>query len=146
MIRRQGTWVPYDLKPRDVFGGKNGKGFLHRIVTGDEQQIYYVNPNKRKLWGLPGQASTSSAWPNIHAAKIMLCIWWDQVGAICYEPLKPNETITGERPRLQLMRLSRAQRGRLSQYDLRHEKVILQHDNSRPHVAKPVKAYLEKLK
>lgn len=27
-----------------------------------------------------------------------------------------------------------------------HEKVILQHDNARPHVAKPVKTYLETLK
>ena len=27
-----------------------------------------------------------------------------------------------------------------------HEKVILQHDNARPHVAKPVKSYLETLK
>ncbi|EFN71404.1 hypothetical protein EAG_08946, partial [Camponotus floridanus] len=26
------------------------------------------------------------------------------------------------------------------------EKVILQHDNARPHVAKPVKTYLETLK
>ena len=32
------------------------------------------------------------------------------------------------------------------QYDQRHEKVILQHDNARPHVTKPVKTYLEKLK
>ena len=29
------------------------------------------------------------------------------------------------------------------QYEQRHEKVILQHDNARPHVAKPVKTYLE---
>ncbi|KAG5326329.1 MOS1T transposase, partial [Pseudoatta argentina] len=45
-------------------------------------------------------------------------------------------TITGDRYRLQLMRLSRALK----------EKVILLHDNARPHVAKPVKTYLETLK
>ena len=38
----------------------------------------------------------------------MLCIWWDQVGVIYYELLKPNETITGERYWTKLMRLSRA--------------------------------------
>ena len=60
--------------------------------------------------------------------------------------LTPNETITAERHRMQLMRLSRALREKRPQYEQRHEKVILQHDNARPHVAKPVKIYLETLK
>ena len=76
----------------------------------------------------------------------MLCIWWDQVNVIYYELLKPNETINGERYRTQLMRLSRALREKRPQYEQRHEKVILQHDNARPHVPKPVKIYLETLK
>ena len=65
---------------------------------------------------------------------------------IYYELLKPNETITGERYRMQLMRLSRALREKRPLYELRHEKVILQHDNTRPQVSKPVKTYLETLK
>ena len=105
-------------------------------MTGNEKWIHYSNPKRRKSWGLPGHASTSSFRPNIHTAKVMLCIWWDQVGVIYYKLLKPNETITGELYRTQLMRLSRAL----------HEKVILQHDNAQPHVAKPVKTYLETLK
>ena len=40
---------------------------------------------------------------------------------IFYELLKPNETITGERFRTQLMRLSRALREKRSQYEQRHE-------------------------
>ena len=60
----------------------------------------------------------------------MLCIWWDQVGVIQYELLKPNGTITGEGYRAQLMRLSRALREKQPQYEQRHEKVILQHDKS----------------
>ncbi|GJQ84612.1 hypothetical protein Trydic_g10222 [Trypoxylus dichotomus] len=75
-------------------------------------------------------------------SKVMLCIWSDQVGVIYYELLKPNETITGERYGLELMRLSRALRENRKQHEQRHEKVILQHDNARPHVAKPVKTYL----
>ena len=44
------------------------------------------------------------------------------------------------------MRLSRALKDKRSQYNERHDKVILQHDNARPHVAKVVKTYLETLK
>ncbi|GFT77420.1 mariner Mos1 transposase [Trichonephila clavipes] len=44
------------------------------------------------------------------------------------------------------MRLSRALKDKWPQYNERHDKVILQHDNARPHVAKVVKTYLETLK
>ena len=115
-------------------------------MTGDEKWIHYSYLKRRKSWGVPGHASTSSARPNIHAAKVVLCIWWDQVGVIYYKLLKPNETITGERYGTQLMRLSWTLRKKRPQYEQRNEKVILQHDNARPHVTKPVKTYLETLR
>ena len=97
-----------------------------------------------------------SSWPCFHVdgqteysftgSKVMLCIWWDQLGVVYYELLKPTETITGDRYRTQLMRLSRALKDKLPQYNERHDKVILQHDNARPHVTKMVKTYLETLK
>ena len=72
------------------------KSFLHRIVTGDEKWIHYDNSKKRKSWGLPGHASTSTAKPNIHEKKLMLYIcMWDQLDVVYYELLKPNEIITG---------------------------------------------------
>ena len=98
MIQKQGTWVPYDLKPRDVehrffaceqlLQREKMKGFLHGIVTGVEKWIHYSNPKKRKSWGLPGHASTSSAGPNIHAANVMLCIWlkWEVLPHPLYSP------------------------------------------------------------
>lgn len=156
MIRKVGNWVPYELKPRDVerrfftceelLKRQKRKGFLNRIVTGDEKWIKYDNPKRRATYGYPGHASTSTARPNIHAEKVMLCIWWDQLGVVYYELLKPNETITGAVYRRQLMRLSRALREKRPLYAERHNKVILQHDNARPHVAAPVKTYLETLK
>lgn len=76
----------------------------------------------------------------------MLCVWLDQLGVIYYELLKPSETITGERYRTQLVRLGRALKEKRPQYNERHNKIILQHDNVRPHVAKVVKKYLETLK
>lgn len=118
MIQKQGNWVPYELKPRDVerrlcmsemlLARNKKKSFLHRIVTGDEKWIHYDNPKKRKSWVKPGEPSISTAKPNIHGKKLMLCIWWDQLGVVYYELLKPSETITGALYRTQLMRLSRA--------------------------------------
>ncbi|UYV83948.1 SETMAR [Cordylochernes scorpioides] len=108
MVQKQGNWVPYELKPGNIehrictcellLKRQNRKGFfLHRIVTGDEKWIHYDNPKRRKSWGKPGHASASTAKLNIHGKKLMLCIWWDQLGVIYYELLQPNETITGER-------------------------------------------------
>jgi len=156
MIQKQGNWVSYELKTRDVerrfciceqlLQRQNRKGFLHRIVTGDEKWVHYDNPKRRKSWGMPGHTSTSTARSNIHGAKVTLCIWWDQLGVVYYELLKPSETITRDRYRMQLMRLSRALKEKRSQYQERHDKVIHQHDNARSHIARPVTTYLETLK
>ena len=87
MIQKQGNWVPYELKPRDVerclfacerlLERQRRKGFLHRIVTGDEKWVHYDNPKHRKSWEVLDHASTSTAKPNIHGSKVMLCIWWN---------------------------------------------------------------------
>ncbi|EGI67886.1 Mariner Mos1 transposase, partial [Acromyrmex echinatior] len=57
MIQKQGNWVPYELKPRDVerrlfaceqlLERQRRKGFLHRIVIGDEKWIHYDNSKRR---------------------------------------------------------------------------------------------------
>lgn len=156
MVRKVGHWVPYELKPRDVerrfftceqlLERHKRKSFLHRIVTGDEKWVHYDNPKRRATYGYPGHASVSTTVQNIHGLKLMLCIWWDQQGVVYYELLQPGETITGEVYRRQLMRLSRALKEKRPETVTRHNKVILQHDNARPHVAKPVKTYLETLK
>ncbi|UYV65331.1 hypothetical protein LAZ67_3003970 [Cordylochernes scorpioides] len=67
------------------------------------------------------------------------------LGVIYYELLQPNETITAERYQQQLTRLSRALKIKRPLYAKRHDKVIYQHDNARPHVAKVVKETLEAL-
>ncbi|GBP66328.1 Mariner Mos1 transposase [Eumeta japonica] len=134
MIQKQGHWMPHELKPRDVerrlfaceqlLARQKRKGFLHRIVTADEKWVHYDNPKRRKSWGYPGHASTSTAKPNIHGSKVMLSIWWDQLGVVHHKLLKPTETITGDRYRTQLMRLSRALKDKRSKYNERHDKVI----------------------
>ena len=104
----------------------------------------YNNPKKRK-WGPPGHTSTSTTKPNIHGKKIHVVylvgsawcrvLWvaqteWDYWGSL------PN-TIDEIEPTLKEKR---------AHYYSRHDKLILLHDNARPHVAAPVKTYLETLK
>ena len=85
-----------------------------------ENRVYYDNLKRRKSW-------------------VMLCILWDRLGAVYYELLKPSENITGDWYRTQLMRLSRALKEKRPQYQERQDKVILQHDNARTHVARSLK-------
>ena len=73
----------------------------------------------------------------------MLCIWWDHLGVIYYQLLEPSKTITGERYRLQLMCLKRVLNEKRPEWENRHEKLILLHDNARPHVHSAVKNYIE---
>ena len=106
-IQKQGNWVPHELKPRDVerqfhmsemlLERHKKKSFLHQIVTGDKNWIHYDNPKRKKSYVKPGQPAESRAKPNIHGAKIMLCIWLDQKGVLYYELLKPAKAINGER-------------------------------------------------
>ena len=65
---------------------------------------------------------------------------------VYYELLQPSETITGARYQTQLMRLSQALKEKWPEYEQRHDKVILLHDNTRPRIAQVVKTYLETLK
>jgi len=69
-IQKQGNWVPYELKPRNVtrrfftceqlIQRQQRKGVLHRIVTGDEKWIFYDNPKKKKYYAKPGQSLPST--------------------------------------------------------------------------------------
>ena len=62
---------------------------------------------------------------------------FEDADVIYYELLKPNEIITKDRYRTQLMRLGRALREKRPQYEQCHEKVILQYDNDRLHLTLP---------
>ena len=107
------------------------KSCLHRIVTGDEKWIDYDNHKRKKSYVKPGQSAKLTAKPNIHGAKVMLCIWCDQKGVLFYELLKPDNTINGECYQTQLIRLKRAIAEKFQEYATRHEAIIFHHDNAR---------------
>ncbi len=152
-VSKQETWAPYELKPRNVerrFFDVSSVNNCFRGIKGSVIKNGFITaiPRKRKSWGLPGHASTSSPRPNIHAAKVMLwylvgpaswcCLLWIVktmrnhhwgIG-IDFNCCDWAEHSARERP----------------EYARRHKEVILQHDNAPPHVAKPVKTNLESLK
>ena len=121
--------------PEMLLEGHKKKSFLHRIITGDKEWIHYENSKGKKSYVKTGQPAKSTAKPNIHGAKVMLCIWWDQKGVLYYELLKPLETTNGERYRTQLFRFKRAIAEKRPEYATRYEAIIFHHDNARPHVA-----------
>ena len=83
-IQKCGKWVPHELTERQMENRKitceillerhERKGFLYRIVTGDEKCIYFENPKLKKSWVDPGQPSTSTARPNRFGKKAMFCV------------------------------------------------------------------------
>ena len=106
-------------------------------------------PRRKKYYAKPGQSlpstSTSTLRLNIHGLKIMLCIWWDQKGLVYYELLKPGDSITGDRYRLQLIRLSRAlKNGRNTSKDM--IKLFFFMTTLGLMLLKVIKKYLETLK
>ena len=69
----------------------------------------------------------------------MLCIWADQKGVLYYTLLKPSETIYEDRCGQRLSKLKRGIAEKRPQFTT----LIFLHDNTRPHIARPVKNYLK---
>lgn len=154
-IQKEGKWLPHELTENAISSRFNiavsllarqkKKSFLWRIVTGDEKWIYYDNPKRKKSWVSPGEPSTSTPKRNIHGHKLLLCIWWDQLGVVYYELLKPNETVTADVYQRQLNKLNDVMLQKRPAIASNRRKVILLHDNARPHVARVVKDTLLQL-
>jgi len=87
MIQKQGNWVPYELKPRNVgcrfftcemlLARHKRKSFLHRIVTGDEKWIHYDNKEEEIMgttW-LQVVIQTEYSWKKTHVVYLMGLAW-----------------------------------------------------------------------
>ena len=144
-IRKLGCWVPHELNEtqknkrltvcQELLQRFEKKSFLHRIVTSDEKWLLYDNPQRKTSWVNPGEPAGETTRPNRFGKKVLLCVWWDQLGVIYHELLKPSETVTADRYQRQLTNLARALTLKRPETESRHEKVILLHDNAPAHTA-----------
>ena len=103
-ISRHGIWVPHQLSENNkiqriticssLLTRQQNEPFLQRIVTGDEKWVLYVNNKRKRQWLSPAEVPVPTPKPNIHAKKVLLCIWWDYVGIIHHELSEVGQTVT----------------------------------------------------
>ena len=108
-----------------------GDNFLLSIVTGDESWFHHFDPEMKQQsmeWHHLDSPTKKKPKTMPSAKKIMDTIFWDAKGCILIEFLEPGKTINAARYLQTLLKLRRALR-----YKCPGRKVILQHDNARPH-------------
>lgn len=150
MRKLLGRFVPHDLTQSQLdrriddcytlLTLHGGDRWLDRLITGDEKWVLYDNHHRRAQWVGEGETPQDVPKPDLHPKKVMLSVWWGVDGPIYWELLPEGETITGEGYVKQLRNLKKE----VDRSALKDKKVYYQHDNARPHVAKPVKQELEK--
>lgn len=153
-VHRLNKWVPYDLTidqkqtrksiSLSLLLKEENDPFLDRLMTSDEKWIYLDNAKRSYAWLDPGQASCSTPRPSIHRSKVMLSIWWCTRGVVYYELLPEGQTVNGE---LYAQQLTKVHESLVNKWPalVNRSKIIYQHDNARPHVARIVKNKLSEL-
>lgn len=156
-VQKLGAWVPHELSQsnkdhrikvcasllaRHRLAFQQHRPFLRLIVTGDEKWCLYVNMKQRKEWVCKNDKASPRVKPAIHSRKTMLCVWWNMDGIVHFELLERNKTINAQ---LYIEQLQRLHVELERKYPNRHNDVILQHDNARPHTANLTKLAVQEL-
>lgn len=147
-------WVPHELTPLNQ--KKRYETSIHNLsiinahnlnkylVTMDETMITFKNYRRKHVYRKPSQSPVTQPKQPKHPTKVMLSIWWDCDGVICYHLLDKNDTINRYKYRSQLYlfdfiyQQSRADK-------LKDGIIWYHHDNASPHTAKITKAALNEL-
>lgn len=140
-VLKFGAWVPHVLTDvmrlqrltvsAALLSRYNRYSFLPHVITGDEKWVLYVNYRRHKQWIGPGEQPKPEPKPELHQKKIMLCIWWDLSGVVYWELLPEGTTVRASLYSEQLDRVAE----QIKKNRPNHGKVLLLHDNARPHVA-----------
>ncbi|UYV60410.1 hypothetical protein LAZ67_1001064 [Cordylochernes scorpioides] len=117
------------------------------ILTGDESWVHHSTPETKRqsmVWKKPEENVPNKAKVTISAGKFMAIFFWDCKGVLLVDYLPPNTTVNSAWYCENLTKLRAAIKqkrpGPLSQ------KVLLVHDNARPHAARTTQTLLENFK
>lgn len=137
-----GCWVPHKFNDRDrlrradtaisLLSRSRRTDWLDFVVTGDEKWAFYTNIRRKRQWVDAGAAAEREPRRELHPRKIMLSVFWDSKGIVLFELLPRNTTITSAYYCQQLDRLQQ----KLAERRPERQKIILLHDNARPHTAR----------
>lgn len=121
--------------------------FVYRLVTGDETWVSYETPETRTSaaeWRPRGSRPPERPKIPENRKKIMVTVFWDCVGILLIKVMAKGTTINSERYCEVLEELYHAIREKRSGRLVR--KVLLLHDNAKPHTAKKTVEKIKDLK
>lgn len=124
-----------------------GDELLDRIVTGDETWVYYYTPESKQQslqWKHVDSPRVTKFKTNNSNLKVMATVFWDRQGVLLVEYLPQRETVNKEYYFDVLCRLKNAIKNKRK--GLLSKKVLLLHDNARPHTANLTKSLLQDFK
>lgn len=148
MSKVSARWVPRELSDehrKNRMGAalelltrynEQGDDFLNRIVTGDESWIHFWTPETKQasmVWKTKDEPAPKKFKQQASAGKVMLTAFWDSTGIIYTEYLPHGSTINSGSYFDTLIRLKMAIKSKRP--GLLSRKVVLLHDNARPHSA-----------
>jgi histone-lysine N-methyltransferase SETMAR len=151
MVQKLGYWIPHQLTDENLQQRVNicislltrphRQDLLSQIVTGDEKWVLYVNHTRKRQWLPKEEMPEPEPKRDLHPKKVMLSVWWNCKGIIHFEFLPTNATVNATLYCAQLDRLQAA----IELNRPKNLKVVLLHDNARPHTAKLTRQKIEEL-
>jgi histone-lysine N-methyltransferase SETMAR len=118
--------------------------FIKRIVTSDEKWIYLNNPDNRNQWLDRGEPAKPVVKLDRFQKKVMLCVWWNFEQVIHFEILYDGGTTNSD---IYCDQLDQMYKSLLVKYPtlVYRGKILLQHDNAKPHTSRKIKEKISKL-
>ncbi|UYV64976.1 hypothetical protein LAZ67_3002629 [Cordylochernes scorpioides] len=126
---------------------RDGDQLFSRIVTGDESWMHHSTPETKRqsmVWKKPEESAPKKAKVTISAVKVMAIVFWYCKGVLLVDYLPPNTTVNAGRYCEVLTKLRAAIKRKRP--GLLSRKVLLVHDNARPHAARTTQTLLENFK